>query len=661
MTLQFKITSVFSFLALVILVVIAAGVQNSQTISNRFDQFSEHATELLLNLADMRETFQQLDNKVLQHYLARSTHQQNGLEQQLKQDDTNLQQLTRKLLNKAELLFTNNDMQLSDVQPNLNAQQALILVNRQALSLDVQLQNKQADFLQHWLQVNELVELKLKNLNSQSFIWLSSLMAIKDGLDRIRALTEMVAVTQDPEVYPTLIPTASDTMKTLQTNLEILTYQSMFSVSDLALLINKMEKSLLAQEGMLPIAVDYLTVRDKQVAQLEQYRQVWQMDLAKIDKFADWINQQTSQNALQSKQQNASATQWLIIAGGISVIVTAIISFVMVMGIRRPIKRLTKFSQKVSSGDLTENISKTSSDEFGTIGKMLNSISEHLNALVVEVIHTSQSVNSASDNLLSNNQRSLDRVFKISSDIETLSAALQELGTSAVHIEERTINTQKEVDNIDRLIKQSRDLSKQNADKLTELGIQMKDASNIVRSLRQSSEDISSIVAIIRAVAEQTNLLALNAAIEAARAGENGRGFAVVADEVRELAARTQRSTEEIESIVSRLQGESQKAESMVDIGAEITLARIEDANDLSKDMRLIGDAAAIIKDMSASISTSATEQGTVIQDIAQNIAALAEQINDNKAEFNDNVKQTEDLVERAHTLRGLTAKFTTR
>ncbi|WP_440905551.1 methyl-accepting chemotaxis protein [Catenovulum sp. SX2] len=661
MTLQFKISSVFSFLALVIIVVIAAGVQNSQTISNRFDQFSEHATELLLNLADMRETFQQVDNKVLQHYLARSTHQQNGLEQQLKQDDTNLQQLTRKLLNKAELLFANNDMQLTDVQPELKAQQALILTNRQALALDLQLQNKQADFLKQWQQVNELVELKLKDLNSQSFIWLSSLMAIQDGLDRIRALTEMVAVTQDPEVYPTLIPTASDSMKTLKTNLEILTYQSMFSVSDLAQVVDKMEKSLLAQEGMLPIAVSYLTARDKQVAQLEQYRQVWQMDLAKIDKFADWINQQTSQNALQSKQQNASATQWLIIAGVISVIITAIISFIMVMGIRRPIKRLTKFSQKVSSGDLTENISKTSSDEFGTIGKMLNSISEHLNALVVEVIHTSQSVNSASDNLLSNNQRSLDRVFKISSDIETLSAALQELGTSAVHIEERTINTQKEVDNIDRLIMQSRDLSKQNADKLAELGTQMKDASNIVRSLRQSSEDISSIVAIIRAVAEQTNLLALNAAIEAARAGENGRGFAVVADEVRELAARTQKSTEEIESIVSRLQSESQNAESMVDAGAEITLARISDANNLSKDMRSIGDAASIIKDMSASISTSATEQGAVIQEIAQNIVDLAEQINDNKAEFNDNVKQTEDLVERAHTLRGLTAKFTTR
>ena len=61
--------------------------------------------------------------------------------------------------------------------------------------------------------------------------------------------------------------------------------------------------------------------------------------------------------------------------------------------------------------------------------------------------------------------------------------------------------------------------------------------------LGEFSDNIGSILDVIRSIAEQTNLLALNAAIEAARRGRRSR-LAVVADEVRALADRTQTSTE---------------------------------------------------------------------------------------------------------------------
>jgi methyl-accepting chemotaxis protein len=88
---------------------------------------------------------------------------------------------------------------------------------------------------------------------------------------------------------------------------------------------------------------------------------------------------------------------------------------------------------------------------------------------------------------------------------------------------------------------------------------QIRETEKRVKRLGERSQEISSVVGIINQIAERTSVLALNASMQAVAAGDAGRGFAVVADEVKRLAENARQATQQIASLVSGIQADTQE------------------------------------------------------------------------------------------------------
>ncbi|MDD5229068.1 MAG: methyl-accepting chemotaxis protein [Methylococcales bacterium] len=191
----------------------------------------------------------------------------------------------------------------------------------------------------------------------------------------------------------------------------------------------------------------------------------------------------------------------------------------------------------LAKGDLTQTITKDYQGVFGRVKISINTATESLNNIIVEIKDTTDIVSSAVKKIaLSNNELS-HRTEEQAVSLEETAASMHEL-TATVRYNGENM--------------QQANILAVSATETASKGIAVIErVVDTMESINESSLRIVDIISVIDDIAFQTNILALNAAVEAARAGELGKGFAVVAIEVRNLAKRAANAAGEIKYLIS--------------------------------------------------------------------------------------------------------------
>ncbi|WP_433042926.1 methyl-accepting chemotaxis protein [Dactylosporangium sp. CS-033363] len=352
--------------------------------------------------------------------------------------------------------------------------------------------------------------------------------------------------------------------------------------------------------------------------------------------------------AARAKAANSAETRTKTsIVAGVMVLLAGMVAagLTMTRQTTRRVHRLRDTITALARGDLTATANLATNDEFGRMGRELDTAMASVRATVQDLAGTAELLTTSAGELSKVSGDLNLGADEASGKASQAAYAADEVNTNvqsvAAGAEQMTVSIQEIASTSSRaaaVANQSLEITRSTAAQLETLG--------------QASAQIGEVVRLITSIAEQTNLLALNATIEAARAGDAGKGFAVVASEVKDLAQETARATDDITRRIGAIQTGSD--------GASAAMHRIEEViGQLTEFSHTIAAAveqqSATTNEMTRSINDAARGAG----DVHASFSAVAAVTTATSESARSSQRAADDLAGLAGRLNGMVARFT--
>ncbi|QDE30785.1 methyl-accepting chemotaxis protein [Shewanella polaris] len=273
--------------------------------------------------------------------------------------------------------------------------------------------------------------------------------------------------------------------------------------------------------------------------------------------------------------------------------------------------------------DLTSRLEIINHDELGDISHSVNNFIGYLQTMMLDISSSSKEITEGIIQLNSQSESNTIALNNHSSETRLAATAITQMNSSAEAVANSAAQTASRSEQANQEAKVSKITVVDASNSVIALVEDMNVATNKINTMSENTDQIVSILSVIKGIADQTNLLALNAAIEAARAGEQGRGFAVVADEVRSLASRTQSSTAQIEQILTRLQNDASSAVKVM-VETKDSCQKVADNTfKVTSNLDSMTNSIVVINDLGGQIATASEEQSAVTSEISRNIHTI--------------------------------------